>query len=69
MSGFKGTPGNDWPSIAHNKLIENDPSIIKVPMDDVDWGATKNTMGKVRRPASGGNGKLGIKHVPDNGKT
>ncbi len=66
---FKQSTGQGWPSVTHNKLIENDPTIVKVPMDDVDWGATKSTMSKTRRPASGGNGKLGIKHVPDNGKT
>ena len=67
--GFKQTDGQGWPSISHNKLIENDPQIVKVPMDDVDWGATKSTMAKAKRPASGGNGKLHIRHVDDNGKT
>ena len=52
-----------WPSTPHNSLIENDPAIVKVPMDNVDWGARKSTMSKARNPASGGNSKLGIQHV------
>lgn len=52
-----------WPSTPHNALIENDPMIVKVPMDNVDWGARKGTMAKARNPESGGNGKLGIRHV------
>lgn len=52
-----------WPSPGHDSLIENDPMIVKVPMDNVDFGSRKGTMAKVRNPASGGNGRLGIKHV------
>ena len=55
--------GNDWPATPHNKLTENDPMIVKVPLDNVDWGSRKGTMSKARSPESGGNGKLGIKHV------
>lgn len=63
MASFKNVSGQDWPSTEHNKLIENDPMIVKVPMDNVDWGSRKNVMGKARNPESGGNGKLGIRHV------
>ena len=52
-----------WPSTPYNSLIENDPMIVKVPMDNVDWGARKGTMAKARNPESGGSGKMGIKHV------
>lgn len=63
MANFKGNTGNDWPVTTHNKIIEDDPQIVKVPMDDVDFGATKGVMARARRPNSGGNGKLHIEHV------
>jgi hypothetical protein len=63
MSGFKTSTGQGWPDAGHNKLVENDPMIVKVPMDNVDFGARKGTMAKARNPESGGNGRLGIKHV------
>ena len=50
-----------WPSTPHDSLIENDPMIVKVPMDNVDWGARKGTMAKARGGNS--NSRLGIKHV------
>ena len=37
--------------------------IVKVPMDNVDFGARKGTMAKARNPESGGSGKMGIRHV------
>lgn len=63
MAGFKGGKGNAYPETPHNKLVENDPMIVKVPMDTVDWGARSKTMGQARNAQSGGNRKLGIKHV------
>ena len=62
MANFK-TGGNAWPNADHNKLIENDPMIVKVPMDNVDWGSRKGIMAKARNAESGGNSRLGIKHV------
>lgn len=52
-----------WPSTSHDSLVDNDPMIVKVPMDNVDFGSRKGTMSKARQPESGGNGRLGIKHV------
>ena len=52
-----------WPNQSFNSLIENDPQIVKVPMDNVDFGSRKGTMSKARAPESGGNGKMGIQHV------
>lgn len=52
-----------WPQTTHDKLVENDPSIVKVPMDNVDFGARKGTMNKAKSPDSGGNSKLNIRHV------
>ena len=63
MANFKGKGDQGYPTTMYDKLTENDPMIIKVPMDNVDFGSRKGMMAKVRNPESGGNGRLGIKHV------
>jgi len=63
MANFKGNGGNAYPSTSYDKLTENDPMIVKVPMDNVDWGSRKGTMARARNAPSGGNGRMGIKHV------
>ena len=63
MSDFKATTGQSWPSISNNKLIENDPMIVKVPMDNVEWGARKKMMGKARGADGTRENKMGIQHV------
>ncbi len=63
MAGFKTNSGQGYPNTEYNKIIDNDPMIIKVPMDNVDFGSRKGMMAKARNPESGGNGKLGIEHV------
>ena len=68
MASFKGQTGNDWPVTKHTKLIENDPQIVKVPMDNVDFGARKGTMAKARNSDGYKEQKLGIKHVGDSKK-
>lgn len=60
---FKTNQGQGYPNTQYDKLTENDPMVVKVPMDNVDWGSRKNVMGKARNAESGGNGKMGIKHV------
>lgn len=65
MANFKSSPSgnNDYPNIdpGLNKLNENDPMIVKVPMADMGFGSTKGIMAKVRGETN--NGDLGIKHV------
>ena len=63
MSSFKAKGDQGYPSNTYDKLVDNDPMIVKAPMDNVDWGSRKGTMAKARNPESGGNGRLGIKHV------
>ena len=62
------TKSNDtsFPQQPFNKLIDEDPQIVKVPMDNVDFGARKGTMARARNPESGGDGKMSIKHVENN---
>lgn len=62
MANF-GKKNTAWPNSPHDSLIENDPMIVKVPMDNVDFGSRKGTMQKVRNPESGGSGKMSIRHV------
>jgi hypothetical protein len=33
-----------WPSL--NKIVENDPQIVKVPMDTAEWGARMSAQPK-----------------------
>ena len=69
MANFKTNRGLDYPSTEHGQITNgpggtsNDPMIVKVPMDEVDWGARKGILTKARQPDSGGNQRLGIKHV------
>ena len=52
-----------WPSTANDKLVDNDPMIVKVPMDEVEWGARKKMMNKVRGSDGIRENKMGIQHV------
>lgn len=63
MANFKTNKGQDYPACDYNTLNENDPMVVKVPMDDLGWGSRKGQMGKARNPESGGNRRMGIKHV------
>ena len=63
MANFKAKSDQCYPSTPYNKLNENDPMIVKVPMDNTDFGSRKGTMAKARNPSSGGSGRMGIKHV------
>lgn len=63
MANFKTRKGQDYPGCDYDKLNENDPMVVKVPMDTMDWGARKGAINKSRNPESGGNGRMGIKHV------
>jgi hypothetical protein len=64
MANFKWSKDrNAFPEANYNNLIETDPQIVKVPMDNVDFGSRKGTIAKARNPDSGGNGRMGIKHV------
>lgn len=63
MANFRKTSGNDYPTVEPSQLNENDPMIVKVPMECTDWGARRPAMNKAKSPESGGNGRLGIKHI------
>lgn len=51
----------NFPGPNVNRLIENDPQIVKVPMDYMGWGARASVMPKGEAaPAAP---QMGIKHV------
>lgn len=60
---FKKSSGTDWPSTPHNKLVEDDPMIVRVPMAKTGIGDA--ALSKARNPESGGNTRMGIKHTGD----
>lgn len=67
MANFKSSPqgNNDWPSTPHNKLVENDPMIVLVPMAACDIGDA--ALSKAKSAASGHNSRMAIKHTEGKG--
>ena len=65
MANFKSSPqgNNDWPSTMDNKIIDKDPMIIKVPLDEVEWGSRKSQMARVRGMDGFKENSMAIKHV------
>ncbi len=70
MANWKGSgPGNnDYPATPWAKLIDTDPMIVKVPLDEVEWGARRSQMARVRAADGFKENRMAIKHVNDNGK-
>lgn len=60
-----GTKSNDssFPQQPYNKLIDEDPQIVRVPLANVDWGSRPSTMNKLPN-----NNGMSIKHIPNTGK-
>lgn len=59
-----------WPGPNINRLIEHDPQIVKIPMDNVQWGARPSIMPKGHDPkgsksgqAPGTSGEMSIRHT------
>lgn len=53
---------SSFPQQPFNKLIDNDPQIVKVPMEGTDWGSRPSIMKKIENR----NG-MSIKHIPNAG--
>ena len=62
----------NFPGPSINRLIENDPQIIKVPMDHMGWGSRMSSLARLNNsvtsndPAKPGAPEMTIKHVPSN---
>jgi hypothetical protein len=65
MANWKTSPSgnNDYPNVdpSLNKIVDEDPMIVRVPLADMGWSSTKSIMAKVR--GENQNGRLDIKHV------
>lgn len=58
----------NFPGPGYNSLIENDPQIVKVPMDEMGWGARNSALPKggdprSNNPAAPTAPEMGIQHV------
>jgi hypothetical protein len=54
---------SSFPQQPFNKLIDEDPQIVRVPLDNVDWGSRPSIMKKIENR----NG-MSIKHIPNSGR-
>lgn len=61
MARTKSTD-TSFPQQPFNKLIDDDPQIVRVPLENVDWGSRPSVMKKVENR----NG-IDIKHIPNSG--
>lgn len=58
-----------WPNPQYTKLVETDPQIVKVRMDQVEWGARPSIMPKGQDAKSNMPGQapsapeMGIRHT------
>lgn len=60
----------NFPGPTYNRLIETDPQILKVPMDNVGWGARMSIFGKDSMgadPSNNGAQKSGQPSAPEMG--
>lgn len=59
---YDGPPNKNFPGPKYNQVIENDPQIIKINEDHMEWGARKSG-----QPKSLNNEDLKIEHVKNQG--
>ena len=45
----------NFPGPNINRLIDTDPQIIKVPMDETGWGSRKSSLARLKGSAGSGN--------------
>jgi hypothetical protein len=62
----------NFPGPSINRLIDTDPQIIKVPLDEMGWGSRKSSLARLNNsaqsndPAAPGAPEMVIKHIPSN---
>jgi hypothetical protein len=62
----------NFPGPNINRLIETDPMIVKVPLDEMGWGSRKSAMARLNNdprsndPAKPSAPEMTIKHVGSN---
>lgn len=56
----------NFPGPTYNRLIETDPQIVKVPMDNMGWGARLSIFGQMSAgPENPSNQKSGKPSAPE----
>jgi len=58
----------NFPGPTYNRIIETDPQIIKVPLDNMGWGARLSVMGKGvmgNEPQNNSNQRSGPPSAPE----
>ena len=56
----------NFPGPTYNRLIETDPQIVKVPMDNMGWGARLSIFGQMSNsPENPSNQKSGKPSAPE----
>jgi len=60
-----------FPAPNYNRIIESDPQIVKVPLDEFGWGARSSLFSELRHDARSNSPskpdapEMGIRHVKD----
>lgn len=52
-------PSEKFPGPNYNRIIETDPQIVKIPLNEVGWGSRPNNLANVKPDAP----EMTIKHV------
>lgn len=61
----------NFPGPNINRLIENDPQIVKIPFDTMGWGSRRSVWGHMKgssaaqTPTEPSAPEMGLKHVPN----
>ncbi len=62
----------NFPGPSINRLIDSDPQIVKVPMDEMGWGSRKSALARLNNsvtsndPAAPSAPEMSVKHVGSN---
>lgn len=63
---YYAAPNKNFPGPKYNQVIQNDPQIIKINEDHMEWGARQSILGKADMKGDG-NSDLKIEHVKNQG--
>ena len=62
----------NFPGPSYNRLIDQDPQIIKVPMDEMGWGSRQSSLARLNNDPRGNDPgapsapEMTIKHIGSN---
>lgn len=58
-------PSDKFPGPNYNKLIETDPQIVKIALNEVEWGTRKSVQGVLKNEASTPGGRPSNPSAPE----